>query len=79
MCRDLLYSVGGGQPVSNGIQGMGYGILPMMAGVAELVGRGIVAVIAAGKRSYVAYVCKSDRLDFCGGASDRDVLLYYEA
>ena len=23
----------------NGIQGMGYGILPMMAGVAELVGR----------------------------------------
>ena len=29
-----------------------YGILPMMAGVAELAGRGIVAVIAAGQRSY---------------------------
>lgn len=40
----------------NGIQGMGYGILPMMAGVAELIGRGVVAVIAAGKRSYVG-VC----------------------
>lgn len=37
----------------NGIQGMGYGLLPMMAGVAELVGRGVVAFWAAGKRSYV--------------------------
>lgn len=36
----------------NGIQGMGYGLLPMMAGVAELIGRGVVAVIAANKRSY---------------------------
>ena len=36
----------------NGIQGMGYGILPMMAGVAELVGRGVTAVIAAGRKSY---------------------------
>ena len=33
----------------NGIQGMGYGLLPMMAGVAELAGRGITATIAAGK------------------------------
>lgn len=40
----------------SGIQGMGYGILPMMAGVAELIGRGIVAVIAAGKKSYIG-VC----------------------
>lgn len=40
----------------NGIQGMGYGLLPMMAGVVELVSRGIVAVIAAGNRSYVG-VC----------------------
>lgn len=36
----------------NGIQGMGYGILPMMAGVAELAGRGVTAVIAAEKKSY---------------------------
>lgn len=35
---------------------MGYGLLPMMAGVAELVGRGVVAVIAAGQKSYVG-VC----------------------
>ena len=40
----------------NGIQGLGYGILPMMAGVAELVGRGAVAVIAAGQKSYLG-VC----------------------
>ena len=40
----------------NGIQGLGYGLLPMMAGVAELVGRGAVAVIAAGRTSYLG-VC----------------------
>ena len=38
------------------IQGLGYGLLPMMAGVAELVGRGAVAVIAAGRKSYLG-VC----------------------
>ena len=42
--------------VRNGIQGMGYGILPMMSGVAELVGRGVTAVIAAHFSSYVG-VC----------------------
>ena len=36
----------------NGIQGLGSGLLPMMAGVAELIGRGVVAVIAGAKRSY---------------------------
>ncbi len=40
----------------NGIQGLGYGILPMTAGVAELAGRGTAAVIAAGKESYLG-VC----------------------
>lgn len=40
----------------NGIQGLGYGLLPMMAGVAELVGRGVVAVVAAGQKSYLG-VC----------------------
>lgn len=35
-----------------GLQGMGYGFLPMLAGVAELVGRGVVAVAAAERRSY---------------------------
>lgn len=51
----------------NGIQGMGYGILPMMAGVAELLGRGVVAVIAGIRKSYlgacmaspIAWVCAS--------------------
>lgn len=36
----------------NGIQGMGYGLLPMMAGVAELVGRAVVALAASGRKSY---------------------------
>ena len=40
----------------NGIQGLGYGILPMMAGVAELAGRGIVAIVAARQKSYLG-VC----------------------
>ncbi|MDD3404609.1 MAG: MATE family efflux transporter [Hespellia sp.] len=37
----------------NGIQGMGYGLLPMTAGIAELVGRGVVAVVAASLGSYL--------------------------
>lgn len=37
----------------NGIQGMGYGFLPMLAGVAELVGRGVTALYAASKKSYL--------------------------
>ncbi|RHV31731.1 MATE family efflux transporter [Ruminococcus sp. OM05-10BH] len=37
----------------NGIQGMGYGFLPMTAGIAELIGRGVVAMIASRHRSYV--------------------------
>ncbi len=36
----------------NGIQGLGYGLLPMTAGIAELIGRGVVAVIAAQYHSY---------------------------
>ncbi|MDO4338143.1 MAG: MATE family efflux transporter [Eubacteriales bacterium] len=39
--------------VRNGIQGMGYGFLPMMAGVAELAGRGVTAVVAASRKSYL--------------------------
>ena len=40
----------------NGIQGLGFGLLPMMAGVAELIGRGVVAVIAGNMKSYTG-VC----------------------
>ncbi len=35
------------------IQGMGYGLMPMTAGIAELIGRGIVSVIAARYRSFL--------------------------
>lgn len=37
----------------NGIQGMGFGVLPMMAGVAELVGRGVLSILASRKQSYL--------------------------
>lgn len=40
----------------NGIQGMGYGVLPMLAGVAELFGRGLAAIVATYQKSYVG-VC----------------------
>lgn len=40
----------------NGIQGMGFGLLPMTAGVAELIGRGVTAMISAHYRSYLG-VC----------------------
>ena len=64
LCRHLskvrgtvLYSTDIGQcVVTNGIQGMGFGVLPMMAGVAELIGRGVVAIKAAQYKSYVG-VC----------------------
>lgn len=36
----------------NGIQGMGFGFLPMMAGVAELLGRGIASYVSAISQSY---------------------------
>ena len=37
----------------NGYQGMGYGLLPMLSGAAELFGRGVMAIIAANKKSYL--------------------------
>lgn len=36
----------------NGIQGMGFGLLPMMAGIAELLGRGVTAIAASHYKSY---------------------------
>lgn len=60
----------------SGIQGMGYGLLPMMAGVAELFGRGIVAVIAAGKRSYVG-VCMASPIAWIFAAALLLVMYFY--
>ena len=37
----------------NGIQGMGYGLLPMTAGIAELIGRSIAAGVASHWQSYI--------------------------
>ena len=60
----------------NGIQGMGYGLLPMMAGVAELIGRGIVAVLAARKKSYVG-VCMASPIAWIFAAALLIVMYFY--
>lgn len=56
-----------------GMQGMGYGFLPMMAGVAELAGRAIVAVIAAHYKSFFG-ICMANPVAWVFAA----VLLYIE-
>lgn len=43
----------------NGLQGMGYGLMPMVGGVAELAARAAVAVIASGIGSY-AGICTAN-------------------
>ena len=55
---------------------MGYGILPMMAGVAELAGRAIVAVIAAGKKSYVG-VCLASPIAWIFAGALLIVMYFY--
>ncbi len=60
----------------NGIQGLGYGLLPMMAGVAELIGRGVVAVIAAGQKSYLG-VCLASPVAWILASVLLIVMYYY--
>ena len=59
----------------NGIQGLGYGLLPMMAGVAELIGRGVVARIAARERSYLGVCLASPAAWVLAGALL--IVMYY--
>lgn len=60
----------------NGIQGLGYGFLPMMAGVAELVGRGTTAIIAAGQKSYLG-VCLASPMAWVLAGGLLIVMYYY--
>ena len=60
----------------NGIQGLGYGLLPMMAGVAELIGRGVAATIAAGQRSYLG-VCLASPTAWVLAAALLIAMYYY--
>lgn len=60
----------------NGIQGMGYGLLPMMSGVAELIGRAIVSVIAARYMSYVG-VCMASPVAWILAGSLLIVMYFY--
>ena len=43
----------------NALQGMGYGLIPMMGGVFELVARWLIVMLVAGRTSF-AGVCMSD-------------------
>ncbi|QUO32371.1 MATE family efflux transporter [Faecalicatena sp. Marseille-Q4148] len=52
----------------NGIQGMGFGLLPMMAGIAELIGRGVTAVIASRHASYLGICLASPAAWILAGA-----------
>ena len=52
----------------NGIQGMGYALLPMMAGVAELIGRGAVALISSRQGSYLGTCMASPAAWILAGA-----------
>lgn len=42
----------------NGLQGMGYGLLPMIAGIVELIGRASLAILSGRLRSYLG-ICLS--------------------
>lgn len=59
-----------------GIQGMGYGLLPMMAGIAELVGRGITAIIASRYESYLG-ICMASPVAWIFAALLLIVTYYY--
>lgn len=60
----------------NGIQGMGFGALPMLSGVAELVGRGAVAVAASICGSYVG-ICLASPAAWVLAAGVLLVMYYY--
>ena len=47
---------------------MGFGLMPMMAGVAELIGRGVVAVIASRRESYLGICLASPAAWVLAGA-----------
>lgn len=48
----------------NVIQGCGYGFMPMMGGVVELVSRAVLAILAANRLSYVG-VCLANPAAWC--------------
>ena len=80
MCRDLLYSVGGGQPVSKRDPGDGIRHPADDGRCGGTCRKRNCRGDRGGKEKLCGRMSgKSDCLDLCGGASDRDVLLYYEA
>lgn len=60
----------------NGIQGMGYGLLPMMAGVAELLGRGAMAVISAKRMSYFG-ICLASPMAWIAATTLLVIMYFY--
>lgn len=60
----------------NGIQGMGYGLLPMMAGVTELAARAVVSQIAAHYKSYLG-VCVASPVAWVSAAVFLLIVYYF--
>ena len=59
----------------NGIQGMGYGFLPMTAGIAELAGRGLTAVVASHYKSNLG-ICQASPVAWIFASALR-VVMYF--
>ena len=60
----------------NGIQGLGFSILPMFAGIAELIGRAIAAVVAGHMKSYIG-ICLAHPLAWILASILLIVMYYY--
>ena len=60
----------------NGIQGMGYGLLPMTAGIAELVGRSGASLIASHFGSYMGICLASPAAGVLAGTLL--LIMYFE-
>ena len=60
----------------SGIQGMGYGVLPMMAGVMELLARAVITVVVSNKESFVG-VCLADPVAWIAAVLLLVVMYFY--
>ena len=60
----------------SGIQGMGYGLLPMMAGVMELLARAVITMLVSNRQSFVG-VCLADPVAWIAAALLLVVMYFY--
>lgn len=60
----------------NGLQGMGFGFLPMLAGVAELVGRAVMAWFGTARKSYFI-ICMASPMAWVFAAGALLIMYFY--